>query len=59
MSKKIDVKIGSKEQVVWERVAKAAKEHLEQMASERMVQEEVLLLAQRKVEEEKARMSKK
>ena len=53
MKKKLKVKIGTKAQVTWERVAREAKVLIDQSEQNLMIQKEMLKLAIAKIEEEK------
>lgn len=55
--KDLGVKIGTKEQVLWENVLKGAKVQIEKCEAELIVQKEVVLLANRKIKQEKEKMA--
>lgn len=51
--KDLGIKIGTKEQVIWERVAKEARVLLQQNWENQMIQKGLLALALEKIEKEK------
>ena len=53
--KKGDVKLGTREQVVWEQVKTNAKIQIKQCEDELIIQKEILALAERKIKEENAK----
>jgi len=53
--KKIEVEIGTKEQVIWQNVAKEAKILIEQGEQNLIVQKAILIMAEKKIAEEQAK----
>ena len=53
MTKDLGVKIGSKEQVLWENVKKESEILIEQSEDNLVIQKELLKLAEKKITEEK------
>lgn len=57
-TKELDIKIGTPQEVLWTRVSTEAKALIQQSKENLTIQEEMLKVAEQKIEEEKAKMSK-